>query len=124
MIRAFLSLELENVLNQIGRKLSQGEWLDTEVGLAVKLLGDLPPGEVVRADSEVAVAANLFHRTPTSGLKRLFSRSPTDAEQLLRTPDLKYIFLFHRDGRLREAALQRIAGGLPTPFFLLPSYGD
>ncbi|EJT03364.1 hypothetical protein RCCGE510_19989 [Rhizobium sp. CCGE 510] len=35
---------------------------------------------------------------------------------MLRLPDLRYLFIFHRDGRMREAALQRITGALESPF--------
>jgi hypothetical protein len=37
-------------------------------------------------------------------------------EQLLKLPELPYLFLFHYDGRMREAALHRISGELPSPF--------
>jgi hypothetical protein len=46
----------------------------------------------------------------------MFSPRRSAAAQLLQTPGLEYLFIFHRDGRLREAALLKITGGLPNPF--------
>jgi hypothetical protein len=46
----------------------------------------------------------------------MFSPRRSAAAQLLQTPGLEYLFIFHRDGRLREAALLKITGGLPSPF--------
>lgn len=76
----------------------------------------LPPVDVVHLDSQIAAAAWLRHKpTGTRVLPRLWGW-PTHEKQLQRTPLLEYIFLCHRDGRLREAALNRVSGGMPTAF--------
>lgn len=77
----------------------------------------LAPADVVRADSEIALAANLQKwRRHFPLVTRLFSPRITDREQLERVPDLEYLFLFHRDGFIREQALGRIDGPLQSAF--------
>jgi hypothetical protein len=76
----------------------------------------LPPSDVVYLDTQIAAVARLCHQaTGTRVLPRLWG-VPTHAEQLERTPLLEYLFLCHRDGRLRQVALDRIAGGIPSAF--------
>lgn len=97
-------------------KLEAGSRVDDEVRDAIAQMADLSPALAVRLDSHIAAAGELWYR-PTGSrlLPRLWGRV-SDAEQLLRTPLLEYIFLFHRDGRLREAALNRVNGGIPSAF--------
>ncbi len=103
-------------LDEAGNRLANGDKPGAGLDASPDLLAGLPPGQVVQADAAIATAANLCCGTPRSVADRRLSRRSTDTEQLLRTPGLEYLFLFHRDGRLREAALLRITGGLPTPF--------
>jgi hypothetical protein len=80
-------------------------------------LNELPASAVVRAEREIADAAHLLHhwRRPKARFISL-SAWPSDIEALGRTPGLEYLFVFHKDGTVREAALNRIASGLPSPF--------
>ena len=111
-----LSAELLGSLTEIGTKLRQGDNVGAELEKALKLLASLEPGHVARADGEIANAVGLYRHPPQPLLGRLLSPRPSDAEQLLRVPGLEYLFLFHRDGRLRETALLKITGSLPSPF--------
>lgn len=104
-----------DALGQVGARLERGEAPGAELGAALDLLAQLPPGLVSRADGAIAMAAGLVHRAPRLTLGRILHRS-SDAALLLRTPGLEFLFLFHRNGRLREAALLRISRGLPSPF--------
>lgn len=83
---------------------------------AITQLHALPPAAVVRLDRELADLAQLHHFSEAwlCQLPPERQRS-TDAALLLANPDLKHLFLFHRDGRLREAALQRFTDGAPSP---------
>lgn len=112
----FLPTGLISVLTEIGAKLEAGEQLTTPLNEAIGLLADLNPGHVARAEREIADAAGLYRQPQQSRLHKLFSARPSAAAQLLRTPGLEYLFVFHRDGRVREAALLKITGGLPNPF--------
>jgi hypothetical protein len=111
-----LSSELVTALGEVGAKLRNGGDVTSSLGVALVLLAQLDPGHVARADGEIAAAASLDRQPPQSPSTRLFSRESSGASQLLRTPGLEYLFVFHRDGRLREAALLKITGGLPSPF--------
>jgi hypothetical protein len=112
----FLPSVLIGILAEIGVKLEAGEMVTSPLDAAISLLADLDPGHVARAEREIADTARLYQQPQQSPLRKLFSPRPSAAAQLLRTPGLEYLFVFHRDGRLREAALLKITGGLPSPF--------
>lgn len=108
----------EPVVDALGRlrgRLERREDLRDEIRTVLSLLADLPPDKIAQADRAIANAASLYlpYRT---GSDVLPSSRSVWAQQLLQTPGLEYLFLFHRDGRVREAALLKITGGLPTPF--------
>lgn len=81
-------------------------------------IGALPPAAVARLDRAIASAAELWRYTDGPKLWPASLFATTHSAQLLRTPGLELIFLFHFDGFLREAALKRIRGPLPGPFFV------
>lgn len=103
-------------MHAVGNKLRQGGSAGAELETALSLLAGLAPGHVARADGEIAEAAGLHWHPPQPSGGQLPSPRPSEFEQLLALPGLEYLFVFHRDGRLREAALLKITGGLPTPF--------
>ncbi len=113
---ALLSPPLVAALGAVGAKLRSGDDVSSALGVALDLLANLDPGHVARADAAIAAAAGLDRQAPQSWLGQIVSPHPSAASQLLRTPGLEYLFVFHRDGRLREAALLKITGGLPNPF--------
>lgn len=108
--------ETLEALAEVGSLLDRGDRLGVALGKALSQLAGLEPGQIARADTEIATAAGLHHRLPGSYLDKLLSLRASHGKQLLRTPGLEYLFLFHRDGRLREAALRRVTGGLPNAF--------
>ena len=99
-------------------------------------IGRLPPAQIGRLDFEIASAADLtryhtYERTPVMTLvQRLLAsiRSPEMAPFILRLgvyaglleyrPDVAYLFIFHRDGVLRERALDMIQEGLRSAFYV------
>jgi len=107
---------LITALAEVGTKLHIGDDAATSLSRTLDLLGDLDPGSVAQADRDIAFAAGLHRQPPQSPLSKLFSPRHSGASLLLRTPGLEYLFIFHRDGRLREAALLKITGSLPNPF--------
>ena len=62
-------------------------------------------------------STKLYHywRRPNRRLLGLLTCS-TDLDRLERFPGLRYLFIFHGDGIIREAALRQIVSGLPSPF--------
>ncbi len=113
---SILSSQLVTALTEAGDKLRVGHDASTSLRVIIDLLADLDSGHVARADGEIAAAANLYRQPPQSTLSKMFSPRSSENSQLFRTPGLEYLFIFHRDGRLREAALLKITGGLPSPF--------
>ncbi|MCJ2143575.1 hypothetical protein [Methylobacterium sp. E-066] len=111
-----LHADLFQALTAVGTKLRDGGDASFELKLALDLLGSLEPSHVARLDGEIANVAGLYRHPPQPLWGRLLSPRPNQSEQLLRMPGLEYLFIFHRDGRLREAALLKITGGLPSPF--------
>lgn len=110
--------ELEQRLADVGKCLEKGHPVGDVLPRAIAGLAALPPTAISQVASKVGHAAKLYHRYPGQGsFLDIFRKRLNDKEQLLRFPDLKFLFLFHFDGRLREAAVQRIADGLPSPFF-------
>lgn len=112
-----LSPELQTALALVRAKRESKKWIGPELDQVIEMLAELPPGQVARADAIIADAAGLYRYLPLSPVIQLFDRAQFDSEQLLRNPKLAFLFLFHRDGRLREAALNSVDGELPSSFF-------
>lgn len=98
--------------------LSKGKVSAALVASAVEKIARLPPANVASLDLSIADAAELWRYTEGPRLWPLTRFATTHSAQLLRTPGLELLFLFHRDGFLREAALKRTTGALPGPFFV------
>ncbi len=111
-----ISTTLQSALALVRAKREAGQWVGTELDGVIRLLDELPAGEVVHAAGAIADGAGLFHRLHLEPSVQSPQRALTDKEQLLKRPELAGLFLFHRDGRLRELALKHFAGGLSSPF--------
>jgi hypothetical protein len=83
-------------------------------------LFNLPAASVSVLEARIAYAAQLYHHQPMKRplLNRLFTSDQTDIEQLKRVFGLEYLFLFHRHGFVRQAALEKIRGPIQSPFVL------
>lgn len=76
----------------------------------------------MQADSQIALLAGLYFQawynyTGPLSLQRAPAERATSADFLVKTPGLKRLFVFHRDGRLREAALRQLHGDLGSAFY-------
>lgn len=115
--KSVLPESLRAKLVDLGAKLEQQIAIGHEFDGILDEINGLKASVIVRADSEIAYSANLQkwrRRYPL--IVRLFSPRMVDVDQLGRIPNLEYLFLFHRDGYIREAALKRIASAIPSPF--------
>lgn len=108
---------LGDALREIGSNLESGRKIERKIDDIVRLLHRLDPRHLPQAEGEIVTAAALhrWRREPSLILK-LFMGKVSHADQLRAVKRLEYLFLFHRDGRLREAALRNIAGPLPNGF--------
>jgi hypothetical protein len=80
-------------------------------------MASLPPEGAAAWAGEIGGSARLWRahgELDGSPLWPIPFRS--DAALVGRVPGLEYLFLYHCDGRVREAALRAIAGPLPAPF--------
>jgi len=109
---------LRGQLNVLGSTLEQQLPLNREFDGILGALNALPAHTIVRAEAEISHEANLHKwRRQYPIVYRLFSPRIKDIDQLERVPDLKFLYLFHRDGHIREAALRSLRSPLPSPFF-------
>lgn len=109
---------LRSQLNILGSRLEQQVPINREFDGILPALNALPAQTIVRAEAEISLEASLHkwgRQYPVA--YRLFSPRVEDIGQLERVSDLKFLFLFHRDGYVREAALRRLRSPLPSPFF-------
>lgn len=109
---------LARALARVGSRLRAEQDVNTDFVGVVEGLNALSPTDLARAEKEIFEVAALFHcawGTP-SDRTRLFRSRVQARTQLAHVPGLEYLFVFHRDGRLRESALQKISGGLPSAF--------
>lgn len=104
-------------LAKVGERLDQQRRIEPDLASRLSEIHSLPPSIIVRAEREIAETARLVHWRRNSPLiVRLFAPRFTDLQQLHDTDGLEYLFLFHRDGYIREAALRKLSGALPSAF--------
>lgn len=89
-----------------------------EVVESVTPLDRVDPRDLAQAEREIVGAAALYRcYGEPSRMEKLFTGRVSDADRLRSIERLEFLFLFHRDGRMREAALRKITGPLPSAFF-------
>lgn len=110
---------LEAALIAYCHAFKQGEDVSEIAQALVTQFGHLPSSTIANADSQIADLAGLnWWRPAMSPLQRLLKRPLSERELLLKTPGLEYLYIFHRDGRIREQALDRIHGPIPNEFLV------
>ncbi|HIP24197.1 MAG TPA: hypothetical protein EYG79_11480, partial [Rhodobacteraceae bacterium] len=79
----------------------------------------LPPKIIPHAMLEIRAIAEIwpFHASyDTPSRRAYFEKISQEIPKLDATPKLAMLYLFHGDGRLREAALHRITASMLSPF--------
>jgi hypothetical protein len=116
--------EASTRLDQVGSELAHGRVDAAAVEDALRALDSVPPDRIERARWEIAERCGLWTRSygPQNPLQRivaLLDEPPAARHRrlLAATPGLACLFLFHGDGFLREAALDRLEEGARSPFF-------
>jgi hypothetical protein len=113
-----LSDDVHAALGELGRALFHRNRLDAEIQRALALMDGLPPEAIARADGQIRDAVGMWGYRDEPGWFAQLLGTPTQRERLSRTPGIEYIFLFHGNGRLREAALHKIDGALSSSFMV------
>ncbi len=116
-----LAISLQRALATIGKRLGQERRIEPALAAHLLELHHLAPEMAIKADREIAETARLHSWRPVklsffTRLEELFVSRLTSLTQLKEVEGLEYLFLFHRDGYLREAALRKISGPLPSAF--------
>lgn len=108
---------LRNALADIGPKLEAGRKIERDISGIASLFVPIKPSDLPQAENEIVAAASLYRwRREWSVIEKFLNTRVSDAAQLAVVNGLEYVFIFHRDGRLREAALRKISEPLPNPF--------
>ncbi|QIG95892.1 MULTISPECIES: hypothetical protein [unclassified Bradyrhizobium] len=103
----------------MGAKLRRGSGADHELSEILTELSTLSANKIVRASREITQAAGFAWWWQHPSLTDRLFRFPQSERQLMfRNADYAWLFLFHPDGYLREAALCAIATPPTSSFFL------
>jgi len=109
--------ELQRLIAELPEKIEQREPIADAVRTLIGMTAAVPPAAIAGAALEIPLLGQFHRRLP---LNRHHSRPASPAwvarEALDTTPDLAWLYLFHADGRLREAALHWISGPPPNAF--------
>jgi hypothetical protein len=110
--------ELRRDLVALSLALRKGKVAGDLLRRAVAGIGALPPAGVASLSNAIGSAAELWRYSDGPRLWPASLFKTNHSAQLLGTPGLELLFLFHFDGFLREAALKRLTGPLPGSFFV------
>lgn len=113
-----LSAKQVAVLKSAGEAVRKGRAEDIDFDQLYDLLGQLPCKRVATADYEISEAAELYRSYYRPQKLWSFKREANPLEALLKSPKLALLLLSHRDGHVRQAALNRLHGPLPGAFFV------
>jgi len=82
-------------------------------------LGQQTPAKISNLDYAIADIAGLsWYKSVPTMFQKIFNQKKSERELLLQITGLEYLYIFHRNGRLREQALNRINGPLPNSFLV------
>lgn len=84
---------------------------------ALQILNTLPAGMIGHASGALPWIFGLNHHDSSNWEWRWWRGRRRQQDLLRRVPSYAWLFLFHRDGRMRQAALESIYGAAPSPFF-------
>ncbi len=109
----FLSPEARDLL----RSLHQGADPEATLETILHQFTTIPPESIATASLQIRHDAGLY-AAPTSSFW-LSPPKPHDALRLLKqTPGLEFIHIFHSNGYVREASLNKISVSLQSPFLV------
>ena len=128
--RSILPPELQTSIAELAQAIRKQSDVEPHLSVCLSGLAKLPSHVIARAADEIRGAGRLHRRfdeyaKKQSLLSRLFSKTddlPEDKllhreRSALRShPGLARLFMFHGDGRIREAALRAWPGPLDSPF--------
>lgn len=112
-----LPADLRKLLNSVGNLLKHGSDIEKVFQPIPAMLDEIGAEVLTSAEADIVRYARLHRYSYEPSLAaRLFGREKTHSDQLNRVARLEHLFIFHRDGRLREAALRKFNGPVSSPF--------
>ncbi|MEC4589423.1 MULTISPECIES: hypothetical protein [Nitrospirillum] len=109
---------VDDALWRLESDLRQGRAREDSVQRVVSLIAGLPPQKLVAVGQHVRDALVAVPPAPVEFLQRWLGGAEGEMGLLRATPGLEYLFLFHRDGHLRQAALDKIDQAPPGVFWI------
>lgn len=108
---------LQHLVQELSARLVRNEPIIDETQRFTEMTAAMLPADIASAASEIPPLGRFYYRQP---IGRRFWRSVSpigiEREALDATPGLSWLYIFHGDGRLREAALHRIGDPPPNAF--------
>ncbi|MGI9464261.1 MAG: hypothetical protein ACR2OM_09990 [Aestuariivirgaceae bacterium] len=90
-----------------------------DVEALVDAVSQLPPSSILAVAEEICTLAEFYSRgSIVSGDGRIRFVKSLETKGLKTTELLEYLYVFHGDGYMREAALLKIDRPLPGPFYV------
>lgn len=118
-MRTIISDDLHSALNSYLAATKSGGSIRKPLAEIISAMDGQAPSSISEADPAIASMAELGRwQSRPNWWRRLFLRQRDDHSLLSDNPDLAYLFIFHRNGFLRQAALDRISGPLPNAFLV------
>jgi hypothetical protein len=109
--------QLQQLVQELSERLVRNEPIVAEARRFSEMTAAVLPAAIASAAAEIPLLGRFYYRHPIS---RRFWRSVSpigiEREALDTTPSLTWLYIFHGDGRLREAALHRIGDPPPNAF--------
>jgi hypothetical protein len=107
-------------LSALGEAIAQGHVSAPLIDTALTALSRLPPAAVSWADGPIADLAHLGwrHAPRLFSLLRILEPNQVEFELLEQHPGLAWVFLFHRNGFVRQRALDTLRAPPTSPFLL------
>ncbi|WP_133303971.1 hypothetical protein [Aurantiacibacter aquimixticola] len=118
-MNSVLNDELAIALNDYLVARRSGRGLQEALATVVEAMGRQTASSISEAASVIGTAANLWQwQRKTSWWRRLLPVEQSDRYLLANEPDVALLFIFHRNGFIRQAALERIRGPIPNTFLV------
>ncbi len=120
--RSVLPPDLQGTIVELTRELNAGSGVLARLSDYIGAIETLPASSIARAADEIADVGKLYRRAERVGASRViasllsYPSLQTDLHALDRHPRLGHLYMFHRDGRLREAVLRRLDDVPDSPF--------
>ncbi|MBB4612937.1 hypothetical protein [Novosphingobium taihuense] len=115
-----LSSELQIALENVGKDLAARRDASRAFFAVPTMLDAIEPSALSIAESRIIEAAQLYRfERPVPLWRALILREINASYQLKKISQIENLFIFHRNGHLRQAALDKFLGPISSPFVMV-----